>query len=90
VSHGAELGRPAKVATRRGGAACQTVSVPAVFRAAGDKEKAPRMDLAGLLVFAAAYLMATASPGPGVAAVVARGAGGSASFIAGFVLGDLV
>jgi threonine/homoserine/homoserine lactone efflux protein len=68
--------------------------VPAVFRAAGDKEKAPRMDLAGLLVFAAAYLMATASPGPGVAAVVARalarGAGGSASFIAGFVLGDLV
>lgn len=50
------------------------------------------MDLAGLLVFAAAYLMATASPGPGVAAVVAlaRGAGGSASFIAGFVLGDLV
>ena len=52
------------------------------------------MDLAGLLVFAAAYLMATASPGPGVAAVVARaltrGAGGAASFIAGFVLGDLV
>jgi threonine/homoserine/homoserine lactone efflux protein len=68
--------------------------VPAIFRAAGNKEKAPRMDLAGLLVFAAAYLMATASPGPGVAAVVARalarGAGGSASFIAGFVLGDLV
>ena len=51
------------------------------------------MDLAGLLVFAAAYLMATATPGPGVAAVVARalarGAGGSPSFIAGFVLGDL-
>jgi threonine/homoserine/homoserine lactone efflux protein len=52
------------------------------------------MDLAGLLVFAVAYLMATASPGPGVAAVVARtlarGPGGSAGFIAGFVLGDLV
>ena len=52
------------------------------------------MDPAGLLVFAAAYLMATASPGPGVAAVVARtlarGRGGSAGFIAGFVLGDLV
>ena len=52
------------------------------------------MDLAGLLVFAAAYLMATASPGPGVAAVVARtlarGPAGSAGFIAGFVLGDLV
>lgn len=52
------------------------------------------MDLAGLLVFAVAYLMATASPGPGVAAVVARtlarGPGGSAGFIAGFVLGDLI
>ncbi len=52
------------------------------------------MDSAGLLVFAAAYLMATASPGSSVATVVARalarGAGGSASFIAGFVLGDLV
>ena len=52
------------------------------------------MDLAGLLVFAAAYLMAIASPGPGVAAVVARalarGPAGSAGFIAGFVLGDLL
>ncbi len=52
------------------------------------------MGLAGLSVFAAAYLMAMASPGPGVGAVVARalarGAGGSAAFIAGFVLGDLV
>jgi threonine/homoserine/homoserine lactone efflux protein len=52
------------------------------------------LDLAGLLVFAAAYLMATASPGPGVAAVVARtlarGPAGSGFFIAGFVLGDLV
>lgn len=52
------------------------------------------MDPAGLLVFAAAYLMATATPGPSVAAVVARtlarGAGGSAGFIAGFVCGDLV
>lgn len=52
------------------------------------------MDFAGLFVFALAYLMATASPGPGVAAVVARtlarGPGGSAGFIAGFVLGDLI
>jgi threonine/homoserine/homoserine lactone efflux protein len=52
------------------------------------------MDLAGLLVFALAYVMATASPGPGTAAVVARtlarGPGGSAGFIAGFVFGDLV
>ena len=52
------------------------------------------MDPVGLLVFALAYVMATASPGPGVAAVVARtlarGSGGSAGFIAGFVLGDLI
>lgn len=52
------------------------------------------MDFAGLLVFGLAYLMATASPGPGVAAVVARtlarGPQGSAGFIAGFVTGDLV
>lgn len=52
------------------------------------------MNLAGLPVFALAYLMATALPGPGVAAVVARtlarGPDGSAGFIAGFVLGDLI
>lgn len=52
------------------------------------------MDLSGLLVFAAAYLMATASPGPGVAALVARvlarGQQGVPAFIAGFVVGDLV
>lgn len=52
------------------------------------------MDLASLLVFALAYLMATASPGPGVAAVVARvlarGTRGAPAFIAGFVAGDLV
>lgn len=52
------------------------------------------MDLAGLLVYAAAYVMATASPGPGVASVVARtlsrGPARSASFIAGFVAGDLI
>ncbi|WP_376098909.1 LysE family translocator [Roseomonas sp. CCTCC AB2023176] len=52
------------------------------------------MDIAGLLVFAGAYLVATASPGPGIAAVVARvlarGRGGSAAFIAGFVAGDLI
>jgi threonine/homoserine/homoserine lactone efflux protein len=52
------------------------------------------MDLPSLLVFAAAYLMATASPGPGIAALVARvlakGPRGVAGFIAGFVAGDLV
>lgn len=52
------------------------------------------MDLAGLLLFAAAYVVATASPGPGVAAVVARvlarGPRGAPAFIAGFVAGDLL
>ena len=52
------------------------------------------MTLSGLLIFAAAYVMATASPGPGVAAVVARvlakGMPGMPGFIAGFVLGDLI
>lgn len=52
------------------------------------------MDWAGILVFSAAYLMATASPGPGTAALVARvlarGTRGTPAFIAGFILGDLV
>ncbi len=52
------------------------------------------MDLLGLLAFAGAYTLAVASPGPGVAAVIARaiGAGlkGSPAFIAGFVVGDLI
>ena len=46
------------------------------------------MTLAGLLVFTTVYAVAVASPGPGVAAVVARvlghGTGGIAGFIAGF------
>jgi threonine/homoserine/homoserine lactone efflux protein len=52
------------------------------------------MTLAGLLVFATVYAVAVASPGPGVAAVVARvlghGAAGMVGFIAGFVVGDLI
>jgi threonine/homoserine/homoserine lactone efflux protein len=52
------------------------------------------MDIAGLLVFAGVYLVAVASPGPGLAAVVARGLGqglaAAPAFIAGFVVGDLV
>lgn len=52
------------------------------------------MDLIGLLVFAAAYLVAVASPGPGIAAIVARvlgrGLTGAIAFIAGFIVGDLV
>ncbi len=50
--------------------------------------------LYGLLVFCLVYAIAVASPGPGVAAVVARslarGARGAPAFIAGFLVGDLV
>lgn len=52
------------------------------------------MSLYGLSVFCLAYLLAVASPGPGVAAVLARSLGhglrGTPAFIAGFVVGDLV
>ncbi len=52
------------------------------------------MDLASLLLFVAVYFMAVASPGPGMAAVVARGLGqgmqAAPAFVAGFVVGDLI
>lgn len=52
------------------------------------------MDIAGLLTFALVYFVAVMSPGPGVAATVARGLGSgtrnATGYIAGFVLGDLV
>lgn len=52
------------------------------------------MSLYGLLVFSAVYLLAVASPGPGVAAVIARsltkGTRGAPAFIAGFLMGDLI
>jgi threonine/homoserine/homoserine lactone efflux protein len=52
------------------------------------------MSLYGLAVFSLVYALAVASPGPGVAAVVARalgrGMGGAPAFIAGFLVGDLV
>lgn len=52
------------------------------------------MTLAGLLTFGAVYGAAVASPGPGVAAVVARvlarGLRGAPAFIGGFLAGDLV
>lgn len=52
------------------------------------------MSITGLLLFCAAYAVATASPGPGIAAVLARvlgrGLRGVPAFIAGFVAGDLV
>jgi threonine/homoserine/homoserine lactone efflux protein len=52
------------------------------------------MSLYGLLVFAAIYMLAVATPGPGVAAVIARslarGTRGAPAFIAGFLAGDLI
>jgi threonine/homoserine/homoserine lactone efflux protein len=52
------------------------------------------MSLASLLLFIGVYAAAVATPGPGVAAVVARvlsqGLRGVAFFIAGFVVGDLI
>jgi threonine/homoserine/homoserine lactone efflux protein len=52
------------------------------------------MTLYGLLIFAAVYCLAVATPGPGVAAVVARslarGTHGAPAFIAGFLIGDLI
>lgn len=48
----------------------------------------------GLLIFSTVYVIAVATPGPGIAAVIARALGrgtqGAAAFIAGFVAGDLL
>ena len=52
------------------------------------------MDLTALIVFATALLVAAASPGPGIIAIVARvigrGPHGAVAYSAGFVIGDLV
>lgn len=52
------------------------------------------MDLAGLLVFATALFIAAASPGPGIAALVARvlgrGPKGAVAFSIGIMMGDVV
>ncbi|MDF3020334.1 MAG: lysine transporter LysE [Steroidobacteraceae bacterium] len=52
------------------------------------------MTLYGLLTFCAVYTLTVASPGPGIAAVIARGLAhgmkGTPAFIAGFLVGDLV
>jgi threonine/homoserine/homoserine lactone efflux protein len=52
------------------------------------------MTLTALAIYAAVYFAAVATPGPGVAALVARvlgrGLAGVAPFILGFVVGDLV
>jgi threonine/homoserine/homoserine lactone efflux protein len=51
------------------------------------------MSAYGLLIFSLVYALAVASPGPGVAAVLARALGrglaGAPAFIAGFLVGDL-
>ncbi len=47
-----------------------------------------------MLTFCAVYALAVATPGPGIAAIIARslahGSRGAPAFIAGFVVGDLV
>ena len=52
------------------------------------------MSFYGLLIFASVYLLAVATPGPGVAAIIARslarGTHGAVAFIAGFWIGDLI
>jgi threonine/homoserine/homoserine lactone efflux protein len=52
------------------------------------------MDLAALLLFGGTLFVAAASPGPGIAALVARvigrGADGAIAFSGGLILGDLV
>jgi len=52
------------------------------------------VDLTALLIFAGALFVAAASPGPGIAAIVARvlgrGTGGAFAFTAGIAMGDVV
>ena len=52
------------------------------------------MDLTALIVFTSALIVASAAPGPGIIALVARvigtGVHGAAAYAAGFVIGDLV
>ncbi|MEO8019741.1 MAG: LysE family translocator [Pseudomonadota bacterium] len=52
------------------------------------------MTIYGLLTFCAVYALAVATPGPGIAAVIARslahGLKGAPAFIGGFVVGDLI
>lgn len=52
------------------------------------------MDMTALLIFTGALLVAAASPGPGIVALVARvmggGLAGVAPFVAGLILGDLL
>ena len=51
------------------------------------------MEVTGILTFCAVYALAVATPGPGIAAVIARslahGFRGAPAFVAGFIMGDL-
>jgi threonine/homoserine/homoserine lactone efflux protein len=62
----------------------------ALFRNGWGKQ----MSLYGFVVFCGVYLLAVATPGPGVAAVIARsltyGMRGAPAFIGGFLVGDLI
>lgn len=52
------------------------------------------MDISSLIIFAGALLVAAASPGPGIAAILARvlgrGVSGAFAFTAGMAIGDVV
>ncbi len=52
------------------------------------------MDLTALIIFTTALVVAVASPGPGIIALVARVVGrglhGAGAYVAGFVIGDLI
>lgn len=52
------------------------------------------MSIYGFLTFCTVYVLAVATPGPGIAAVIARslahGFKGAPAFVAGFIVGDLV
>jgi threonine/homoserine/homoserine lactone efflux protein len=52
------------------------------------------LSLSGLLIFAAALFVAAFSPGPGIAAILARvlgrGRNGAVAFVAGMAIGDVV
>src|SRR5271165_767117 len=75
--------------------ACASRSTDSTLAACSDDDqRSPRMSWYGLVSFCAIYMVAVATPGPGVAAVIARGLArgpqGAAAFIAGFVVGDLI
>src|SRR3954451_21966353 len=70
--------------------------LPAAASAYGRRLPGPSamLDLTALLVFAGALFVAAASPGPGIAAIVARvlgrGADGAVAFTMGVGVGDVV